>query len=86
MLRMRRFIVSTLQFCLLAISSSEKPSALIFRIVFSSSVKPHSAMNFSRSAVGNCSFAFLPGVVRSDNASIGITASQSVKKLLCKIF
>lgn len=84
-LRMRRFIVSTLQFCRSAISSSDKPSARIFKIAFSSRVKPHSRISFSRSAVGNCSFDFFPGIRTSSSVLILFT-SQRRKNQLNKVF
>lgn len=51
--RIRRLTVSTLQCRISAISNNDFPSARRFNIVFSSSVKPHSAISFSRIAVGN---------------------------------
>ena len=76
MLRIRRLIVSTLQCRRSAISMMDNPSARRLSIVFSSSVKPHSAISRSRNAVGNCSFAFLPRCAMSVSASI-FTAYQS---------
>lgn len=45
MLRIRRLIVSTLQCRRSAISMMDNPSARRLSIVFSSSVKPHSAIS-----------------------------------------
>lgn len=58
----------------------------MFKIFFSSSVNPHSRRNRSRSAVGNWSFDFLPGVRISSRAFIIVTTSQSLKYQLHKIF
>lgn len=76
MLRIRRLIVSTLQCRRSAISMMDNPSARRLSIVFSSSVKPHSAISRSRNAVGNCSLHFRFGCAISFKASI-VTAYQS---------
>lgn len=86
MARMRRLTVSMLQCCLSAICSKDSPSARSWNISFSSSVNPHSRIYRSRRTVGNWSFVFFLGVVKSVIDSINLTPAQRVVYLVHKIF
>nr|DAM75235.1 MAG TPA: hypothetical protein [Caudoviricetes sp.] len=65
------------------------PFARKRKIFSSSSVKPQSRSNCSRSSRGNCSLFFVPGVVklrRMLSVVIGYTLHIRVKKCLCEAF
>ena len=76
--RMRRLIVSTLQCRISAISNNDLPLALRFNIAISSVVKPHSAISFSRIAVGNWSLLLRPLSAILVKSSVTFTTYKSI--------